>query len=118
MDPWISEQSASVLGAAVGGGVGGILYGVIGGVCRVLAARGKARGFVLGYLAFLIVLGIAFLGFAVTAMVLDQPFHVWYIFALMGVVQLIVVPSILPSVKQQYRAFEQRRMDAQSVRAG
>ncbi len=118
MDPWISEQSAGLLGAVLGGGVGGVLCGIIGGgVCSVLASRGKARGFVLGYYTFLIVLGVVSLGIAITAMVLDQPFHVLYPFALMGAILLIVVPSIRPQLKRQYQAFEQRRLDAEAVRS-
>ncbi len=118
MDPWISEQSAWILGPVLGGGVGGVLCGAIGGgVCGVLAARGRARGFVMGYYAFLIVLGIASLGVGLSALTLGQPYHVWYPFTLMGIILLIVMASIRPAITKQYEAAEQRRLDAQAVRS-
>ncbi|MEL6499294.1 MAG: hypothetical protein AAF937_08005 [Planctomycetota bacterium] len=118
MDPWFSQQAAGVIGAVLGGGVGGVLCGIVGGgVCSVLAARGRARGFVLGYYTFLIVLGVALVAVSVAAMVMDQPFHVVYPFGLLAAILLIVVPSVRPAMKRQYQAFEQRRLDAEALRS-
>lgn len=118
MDPWISEQSAWVLGPVLGGGVGGVLCGGVGGgLCGLLAQKGKARGFVMGYYVFMLVLGVLSLGVGLAALAVDQPYHVWYPFTLMGAILLIVIASVWPAIKRQYRQAEQRRLDAEAVRS-
>ena len=118
MDPWISEQSAWILGPVLGGGVGGVLCGGIGGgVCGTLASLGRARGFVLGYYRFLAGLAIAFVALGLTGLAMEQPYHVWYPFVLTGFVMAFCIAFVYPALRKQYRLAEQRRMDAQAVRS-
>lgn len=115
--PWFPAESAWILGPVLGGGVGGILCGGIGGgVCGILAQKGKARRFVMSYFAFLTALGLVSLGVGLTALLVDQPYHVWYPFTLMGGILLFCVPFVWPALCRQYRLADERKLEADALR--
>lgn len=116
MDPWFSEQAAGIIGAAIGVGLGAGFGGIGGGLGGPLAAAGKARGLVLGVFAAGFVLGLALALAGLVAMVLGQPWHVWFVFLLPGVTAALLFGILLPVVRGQYDRAEQRKMDAAAIR--
>lgn len=102
---WWSERTAGLIG-----GIGGALLGVLGGLLGSLAARGKARAFVVTTLTALMALGgiLAMIGLA--ALALRQPYAVWFPLILIAVLLLSILPSRLRHYRRQYEELELRRM--------
>jgi hypothetical protein len=116
MTEWFDEQTAGVIGGAFGVIFGAGFGGIGGGVGGPLAAQGKAKGLVLGMFAVGIACGVILLGIGATALVLGQPYHVWYPFGLTGFVLTVVMGGLFPVVRLRYRQAEERKLDAESLR--
>ena len=116
MDPWFTEQAAGFVGGAIGVVLGAGFGGIGGGIGGPLAAAGKARGLVLGIFAagLLIGLGLALVG--LVAMILGQPWYVWFVFLLPGVVCSTIFGCLLPVIRTRYQQADQRKMDAAAIR--
>lgn len=116
---WWTPQQAGVLGAILGGGLCGVMLGAIGGgVCGPLAGKGIAKRFVMGYLGFIGLLGLAMLGGGVVAVTLGQPYHVWYPLVLPGVLCTVLVGVMRFSLGKAYRRHDERRLAAEEIRRG
>ena len=98
--------------AAFIGGIGGSLIGCLGALIGGLAGIGKARRFVLSLTKILIGLGILLTITGVVAVVLRQPYAVWYPLLLAGVVLASVLGINLRSIKRRYDDLEIRRMNS------
>ena len=114
-EPWFSEQMAGLYGGLLGG-VGGSLGGLYGGLAGWLAPRGKARELILGVHWSFILLGLAALGVGLAALFDGQPYHVWYVFVLPGVLLVVLFGALLPVIRQRYREAEERRITAEDLR--
>ena len=113
VEPWFGNPGLT--GAFVGGGVG-CLGGVYGTVAGILAPQGKCRGLVLGIHWFAVALGVVLLVTGVTALVLGQPYAVWFPMLLAGGVATLVVLPMTPLLRLRYRQAEQRRLEAEEFR--
>jgi len=93
MDPWWTDQQAGLIGAAVGvlGGTLGAAYGILNGVCVV---RGKHRRLVSGLAAFALMLGTISLAAGIVAVAMGQPFHVWWLPTLFGIVMIPIFRTV------------------------
>ena len=91
-------------GAYVGwiGGIGGPCIGLLGGLCGMLASLGKARRFVLTVLAAYLIVGICCLLAGTVAVVMKQPFEVWYPLVLFGGILTLCGGIALPLVRRAY----------------
>lgn len=118
MDPWWTEQGAGIAGAIIGGVGGSLLGGVGGGVCGPLAAKGKARTFVMGFFIAAFLIGVALIGVGVTALALGQPFHVWFWLAMPGVLFAVLSGVMIPTFRARYAHHEQRRIASEELRRG
>lgn len=98
-------------GGAVGG-IAGSLLGVLGAAIGWLAARGRARAFVLGALGAVLACGVAALGAAAFAALAGQPREVWLSLAGIGLVFAIVPAATFRTTAARYRELELRRMRA------
>lgn len=101
---WTQRQSGWI-----GGGVG--CFGALLGMLASLLARRSSHGSILlakGALVVGAALGIV----AIVAVSLGQPWHVWYLFALVGVILMFAFGARLPSLKRETTALELRRMHA------
>ena len=114
-DAWWSTQQTVWIGA-LGGSALGIMGGLIGTLAGIFAPRGKGRALILGLMGvvFIVCVGILILG--VVALILVQPYAVWYPCLLIGFIGTVVVGSLIPVVHMAYRQAEQRQLDAQSLR--
>lgn len=116
MDPWFDSQTAGLIGTIIGVGLGAGFGGIGGGVGGPLAGMGKAKGLVLGIFAagLLIGLGLAITG--VVALVMSQPYHVWFVFLMPGVAATLIFGFLLPVIRAQYARADQRKVDAAAIR--
>ncbi|HVV71153.1 MAG TPA: hypothetical protein VHI52_06595, partial [Verrucomicrobiae bacterium] len=104
---WWSERA----GGMVGGGVGAFL-GCFASLLGTLAAKGKARGFVLASLKVMIGLGVVSTVVGLLALGLRQPAGVWCVLLLLGAILLVIVPARLKHFHRGYEEMEMRRMAA------
>jgi hypothetical protein len=115
-EPWFAPDTFAAWFGALAGGVGGSLLGVFGGFSSLLVRRGKCRKLVLtGFLIF-IGLGLLSLGFGVLALVLGQPYGIWYGPLLAGVIIVLVSSILLPLQRQRYRQVAEQRLQAEALR--
>lgn len=117
MTEWWTTQDAALIGA-IGGSLVGVIGGVFGSVVGVCAPRGIARTPVLAAHAALIALGAIALLTGVAALVLGQPYHVFFPVLMGGVVLGAVMGPLYPVVRARYRQAESRRLDAEDLRRG
>lgn len=94
------------------GGIGGAVLGCLGSLLAWLAAKGKAQGFVIVSLKLLIALGVFSLVVAFIAINLRQPYGVWFVPLLLGVILLAILPYRLKQYQKMYADSEMRRMAA------
>lgn len=117
MEPWWTNQAAGW----VGGGLGGVI-GLLGAALGVVAGRGAATGrgrpAVMVILAIMLGLGGFCLVAGIVALILGQPYHVWYPTALIGAISTLVSGVNAPIILKRYKQAEARRLDAQEIRRG
>lgn len=104
---WWSEQEAGWLGGLVGGSVG-----IIGAMFGVTAGLGKARSFILALALALCGFGVVLLIVGAIAVATGQPYHVYFLFFLIGGVLAFVMGLNYPIVKRRYDQIEFQRMQA------
>ncbi len=108
---WWSDRGAGLIGA-IGGGV----IGCLGSLLAWLASKGKARAFVLGTLKILIGMGAAAGIAGVIALLTSQPYAVWLLLLLFGVLLVAILLLRLRQYQRQYRNVELRRMASVDAR--
>ena len=102
-------------GAIVGGG-GGTLGGLLGALCGVWSPQGKGRRFILGAMIFFIAIGVLFAVTGIVALLTGQPYAIWYPLLLTGIIFSVVVGSLFPVVRKNYKDAENRKIAAKSIR--
>jgi hypothetical protein len=109
--PWWSDQTAGWIGGIVGS-----VCGLLGGLIGILGGLGRARRFVMTLTTGLIGLGVASLIAGVVAVILGQPYAVYYPLLLLGGILAGVCGGILPALRRGYEQRELRRMAAMDAR--
>ena len=94
------------------GGICGALFGCLGGLIGLLSTRGKARGFVMGALAVMVVVGAAGLGVGLVALAKSQPYAVFYPPLLVGVLMTAIPLGMFRGIRRRYEQIELRKMAA------
>jgi hypothetical protein len=102
---WWSNRAAGWIG-----GIGGSVLGCLGSILAVLAAKGRCRGLVIWTLFALIGIGILVAVAGVAAVVIGQPYTVWFPLVLIGVLLLTILPFRLRQYQRGYEDLEMRRM--------
>ena len=115
MTEWWDAQTAGLVGGILGGGLGA-LAGIFGALAGTLAPRGIARTFVIGTHVTILGVGVALLLAGVYALLVGQPYHVFFPLLLPGFVICAVMGPLLPVVGSRYRQAEQRRIEAEEIR--
>lgn len=104
---WWSERGAGWIG-----GIGGAVIGCLGSFMEMRAKRGRSRAFVLWACRALIGIGAAAMGVGLLALLSQQPYSVWYVLLLMGVLCVVIFPFRLRRYQDLYRQVELRRMSS------
>lgn len=98
--------------AAIGGAIGGSMIGLWGGLVGFLASRGRAKGFVLVSASALFVVGIASTVLGLTALLIGQPYAVYYPLLLIGVILTLIIGGLRHTLPRRYEALELKKMRA------
>ncbi len=114
MTAWWTPETSNMIGAFGGAGVG-ILGGILGTAIGVLAPKGIGRSVVLGMQMAVAGLGAGCLVTGIVAVVIGQPYTVWYPLVLIGFVATAVLGGLIPVTRNAYRHAEQRKLDAQEM---
>ncbi len=116
-EPWFSTEVAIYFGS-FGGAAIGVFGGILGAAGGVLAPKGKGRAFILNSMLGLGCLGVAFLLVGIVAVVMDQPYAIYYPFLLLGLILASVMFAVRPAIRQRYAEAEQRKVEAAALRRG
>ncbi len=108
---WFDGRTSGVIGGVLGA-IGGIYGGVIGCLCGFLAPRGKGKRWIKGLFLSGIIFAIVYLIFGICALILGQPYHVWYPFVLVGGIMCFVMSMTFPQINRVYAQAELRKMQA------
>jgi hypothetical protein len=109
---WSAKQGGMI------GGIGGGVIGCFGGLLGCLGGMGKARNFVLAMTKIFIMLGILLTIAGLVAVVLKQPYAVWYVLLLPGVILTSVFWALLHPIKRRYDDLEIRHMTSIDAMGG
>jgi len=101
---WSSRQGGMI------GGIGGSIIGCFGTLIGLLARKGKARRFVLAITKIFIGMGIFLTIAGLVAVMLKQPYAVWYALLLPGIIVTSVFGANLRTIQKRYDDLEIRRM--------
>jgi hypothetical protein len=117
MNEWWSQQDGALIGA-IGGSAIGILGALFGSLVGYFAPRGKCKGFIIPFHLALVIIGAATLCAGITALILKQPYHVWYPLTLCGFILTVVLGCLFPVVSKRYADADRRKLDAEQLRRG
>ena len=90
----------------------GCAAGIMGALVGILVPRGKARSFVLNGWVALWLTAVALLCTGAAALVMGQPWGVWYALLLPGAIGFAVVGGNFFVILKAYKSLEQRRLAA------
>jgi hypothetical protein len=97
----------------------GTLFGVFGGLwgtlLGVLGSQGKAKGLVVGLFWVGLAVAGALLVIGIAALVMGQPYGIWYGLGLPGLLGCILFPTLYPVMKRTYQLAEARRIQAKDL---
>lgn len=106
--PWFDPSTYSW----IPGTVFGTSLGVLGGLAGTLASLGRGRKFILTMWGIFTVIAVALLVTSIIAWSVGQPYGVWYGLGLPGLLGVILLPSLYPTITTRYREAEERRIQA------
>jgi hypothetical protein len=115
MNHWWTAQQAGLIGG-VAGSVVGIMGGLLGTIAGIYAPQGKLKGLVYGLTATIIGAGGISLITGIVALLLGQPYFVYYPLLLIGSVCVISLGSLVPVIRLRYREADHRRLEAEEIR--
>lgn len=118
MSAWFTIHEANHIAGVMGGLIGALAGGVGGPMIGILAPKGKAKGLVVGYQIFWIVVGLGLLITGLVGLAMGQPGYVCHPFLLVGFVSSAVMGGLLPVTLLRYREAEKRKLDAEEFRRG
>ena len=116
--PWFENPTAFGAWAGVAIGVLGALVGILGGVTGWLAPKGIGRRVIVPLWWATIALGALLLTVGLAAVVLGQPYAIWYPLVLGGGLIALLTKILLPTVYARYAEADERRRAAAELRGG
>ncbi len=115
MTEWWTSQEAGLFGAMAGSAVG-VVGALIGTLAGAYARQGKLKPVVMALLALLTFACGGSLVAGITALVVKQPYHVWFPLLLLGIIGVSVGAGLIPVINNIYRQAEHRRFEAEQFR--
>ena len=108
-EAWFDGRTAGVVGAGVGC-LGGLWGATVGTFSGVLIPRCRGGSLIFGQLWLGVAAGLASLITAIVALIQGQPYHVWYPFALVGLLLTALAGAFVFVTRNRYRVAEEGRM--------
>jgi hypothetical protein len=110
---WWDDRVGALLGAALGS-----TTGLCGAIIGLLAGLGRARRAVMTLAAVVFINGSMLLAIGLVAVLMRQPYAVWYPLTTVGAISAGVMAIIVPGLRRRYAEMELRRMAALDAVAG
>ncbi|MCK6460449.1 MAG: hypothetical protein L6Q95_11210 [Planctomycetes bacterium] len=110
-EPWFDPDTY----AWIPGTMLGLFGGLLGTLMGCLGPRGKARGLVGGLLKGGTLACAALAAAGVAALLMGQPYGVWYGLLLPGLLGAGILLSLRPVLRRTYEQAEARRMEAHDL---
>jgi hypothetical protein len=104
---WWRDEVGGIIGGALG-----MIIGFGGALIGFLAMKGKARGLALALIKTIIFVGVAALMTGIIAVIVKQPYGVYYPLLLVGVLGIAIPLGLLPLIHKRYADAELRKMQA------
>lgn len=101
-DAWFDPNTFGAYYGAIGGGGTGLLGGIVGTLCGILIPKGKGRRLIMRLMIGAVVLGVVQLIFGVAALILGQPYGIWYPPTLCGFISAVVFGAGIPVIRRRY----------------
>jgi len=114
-EPWFGDRTAAWIGG-IGGSAVGLCGAVFGCLCSWLVPKGRGKGLLMGAMAVQFVVGVALVLAGATALATGQPYHVWYVLLLPGLVTAVLGGVFFFVLRKRYRDAELRKMHASELR--
>lgn len=108
---WFNGRTGGVVGGVLGC-LGGLYGALVGCLCGFLVPRGRGKRWVMGLVLLGTVMGAVSLLFGLSALLIGQPYHVWYPFLLTGGIIVCLFPFLFVTINKEYAKVELRRMQA------
>ncbi len=110
---WWSSRAGGLIG-----GIGGGAFGLFCGVLGLLSGLGRGREPMMKVMLALCLLGVATAGVGVLALILGQPYAVWFPLVLLGGLVAVVCGGMRPILYRSRRQAELRAMQAADAGGG
>jgi hypothetical protein len=107
---WWGDRAAGLVG-----GIAGSILGLIGAAVGVLTGLGRGRRIVTLLMYAIIAGGGVALVLGIVALVMRQPYAVYYPLLLLGILSTVLGATLLPTIKKRFDEAELRRMQALDV---
>jgi uncharacterized membrane protein YqgA involved in biofilm formation len=113
MEQWFSSQTAGAIGGLIGTvlGLTGVLIGCSCGIC----VRKGWKKFMYSIFTLAIAASVLLLATGLVAVVIKQPYHVWYSFLLPGVIGTVIFSSLFPIVRKRFVEKELKQIQAKDL---
>ena len=110
---WFDQQTSGMIGGIAGTFIGacGGLIGFMSGYC----ARKGLKKLFFGMIIFILTICLILFLVGITALILRQPYHVWYTFLLPGGLGGVIIATLLPLIKKRFTECELRQMQSQDL---
>lgn len=114
MTPWFDHQTSGMIGGLLGSLLGIGIGGGMGGLTWFYVKKGWKK-FTYCLYGFTILAGLILLGIGLTALLTEQPYHVWYPFLLCGGFTTLLVGILFVVVIRLFKDRERQIMEAQDL---
>ncbi|MBE0643580.1 MAG: hypothetical protein IH600_05835 [Bacteroidetes bacterium] len=93
----------------------GVLGGVLGAISGSFAQRGLHSKIIMGAWKAFAAIGVVLLLIGVYALVVGQPYGVWFTFLLPGVLVALIGLTLIPVIRRAYTQAELRKISARDA---
>lgn len=113
MEEWFGQNTAGTVGGIIGSVIG-CYGGLLGCFCNYCINKGKSK-LILGLFKIGIAAGVILSVIGIAALILKQPYHVWYVFVLPGGLTIVLFSVMFPVVRGRCVQQEMHKMSAKDL---
>ena len=109
---WWGNRTGNLMGTILGP-----LLGMLGALVGVLSGRGRGKNVCLAICWATLTFGVVCLVTGMIALIMQQPYAVFFPLLLIGVIGTMVMGTVLPTIRQRFSDIELRKMESMDVSA-